>query len=157
MVFLCAVLIPIVLGTAVPLLSVPEKTKRLLLVAVLAAADIFALLSLVFPPSLTFFSLTEKVSFGFSLDPVGKWFLIGVVLLYSTTLFYAFSYMEHDPQKDIFFIFYFVSFGAMLAACASSNLVTLYFTFELASLTSVPLVLQERTKDAVAAGLKYLF
>ena len=157
MVFLSAVLLPIVLGTAAALLHVSYAGKKILYTAVLILTDLLALLSLAYPPSLSFFRLTEDVIFGFSLDATGKWFLLGVVLLYSAALFYAFSYMEHDPHPDIFFAFYFVSYGAMLSICAASNLVTLYFCFEIATLTSVPLVLQERTKEAIAAALKYLF
>ncbi len=39
----------------------------------------------------------------------------------------------------------------------SANLVTMYVFYELMTLTSLPLVLHELTKDAVMAGLKYLF
>ena len=39
----------------------------------------------------------------------------------------------------------------------SGNLITLYVFYELMTLTSLPLVLHERTREASMAGLKYLF
>ena len=45
----------------------------------------------------------------------------------------------------------------MIGLDFSSNLVTMYVFYELMTLTSLPLVLHERTKEAVMAGLKYLF
>ena len=57
----------------------------------------------------------------------------------------------------MFFTFYFLSFTALIAVCLASNLLTLYFCFEMLTLLSMPMVLHELTKDAVSAGLKYLF
>ena len=47
--------------------------------------------------------------------------------------------------------------GALIAECFAGNLVTMYLCFEFLTLTSMPLVLHERSREAIAAGLKYLF
>ena len=65
--------------------------------------------------------------------------------------------MKMEEREEAFFAFWFVSFGAVMAACMAGNLLTFYGCFELATLSSMPMVLHERTKEAVSAGLKYLF
>ena len=47
--------------------------------------------------------------------------------------------------------------GVLTALDFSANLVTFYVCYEMMTLTSLPLVLHEMTKEAVMAGLKYLF
>ena len=105
----------------------------------------------------TLFSFSRNVTFTFCLDPLGKFFLAAVLILYTCAAFYAMEYMKKEEEQPTFFAFFYVSLGALIAVCASDNLVTVYFCFEMATLTTVPLVLHERTKEAVAAGLKYLF
>ena len=44
-----------------------------------------------------------------------------------------------------------------MAVCMSADMVTLYFAFELATLSTVPMVMHEMSKESVTAGLKYMF
>ena len=106
---------------------------------------------------ITLFRFSENVTFSFRLDAVGGFFLAAVLILYTCTAFYAYEYVKMEENRPVFFTFFYVSLGAMIAVCASANLVTLYFCFEMATLSTVPLVLHEGTKDAISAGLKYLF
>ena len=119
--------------------------------AILGAALIFR------GGEITLFSFSENVTFSFALDNIGRVFLAAVLILYTCTAFYAFEYMKMEEDRPVFFAFFYVSLGALIAVCASANLVTVYFCFEMATLTTVPLVLHEGTKEAVAAGMKYLF
>jgi multicomponent Na+:H+ antiporter subunit D len=88
---------------------------------------------------------------------MGKFFMILTMVLYTAAGIYALGYLEHDERPQQFFVFWFVSFGAILATCMAENLVSLYLCFEMATLTSMPLVLHDRTKESVAAAQKYLF
>ena len=119
--------------------------------------DALAVCSILFAKPVTLFSLSPRVSFAFSLDVIGKWFLVAVLLTYTLALFYSFVYMRIEERDSTFFAFYFISLGALIAVCCSANLVTAYFAFELTTLSTVPLVLHEQTPAAIAAGLKYLF
>ena len=158
MLYLGAVLVPIVGGTAVSLLKhIAERTRNLLYVLVMAATDVLAACAAAFSGPVNVLRLTERIAFSFRLDAVGKFFLICVLLLYTAVLFYSFEYMKKEERPNVFFAFFFISFGAMLSVCGASNLVTVYLCFEIATLTSVPLVLHELSKEAVAAGMKYLF
>lgn len=107
--------------------------------------------------AVTLFAFSENVTFSFALDNIGRVFLAAVLILYTCTAFYAFEYMKMEENRPVFFAFFYVSLGALIAVCASANLVTVYFCFEMATLTTVPLVLHEGTKDAIAAGMKYMF
>lgn len=107
--------------------------------------------------SLELWRLTDKITIAFSIDGVGRlfagltsavWLLVGI---------YALSYMDHEHEQSRFFGFYLIVEGVLIGLDFSANLITMYVCYELMTLTSLPLVLHERTKDAVMAGLKYLF
>ena len=65
--------------------------------------------------------------------------------------------MDHEERPNVFFAFHFISFGMMIALSMAGNLVTMYLCFEMVTLSTVPLVLHELSKEAVAAGMKYMF
>ena len=125
--------------------------------AAVIITDVLAVLTMFFGKPVTLFSLSPKVTFSFSLDVMGKWFLFVSMVLYTCCLFYSFIYMKVQEREPTFYAFYFVSFGALIAVCCAANMVTIYFAFELTTLSTVPLVLHEQTQAAVAAGLKFLF
>lgn len=155
---LLAVIFPILFGTILYVrYRKEERVPTLPYIVCILATDILALLAMLYSKSITLFSLSPRVNFAFEMDAVGKWFLAAVLLLYTFTLFYAFIYMKIEEDIPSFMAFYFISLGALIAVCCSANLVTIYFAFELTTLSTVPLVLHEKTKEAVAAGLKYLF
>lgn len=76
------------------------------------------------------------------------WLLVGI---------YSFSYMTHEEREHEFFGCYLIVLGVLVGLDFSANLITFYLFYEAMTLTSLPLVLHERTKEAVMAGLKYLF
>lgn len=125
--------------------------------AIMILADLLCAFALIRGGSASFLCLSDRVELSFAVDSLTRCVLPAVMLLYTLVLFYAFSYMAHEEHQDTFYIFYLISFGALAAVCFSANLVTLYLCFECLTLTTVPLVLHELSKEAVAAGLKYLF
>ena len=154
---LITILFPILSGIAVSVWNPDRKLRHMLYAAILLLTDLFGLLSVLVRSSVTLFYLTARIPLSFSLDSVGTFFLFLVLAVYTAAGIYAFEYLEHDDRENQFFAFWFVSLGALIAACAASNLVSLYLCFEMATLTSMPLVLHERTKEATVAALKYLY
>ena len=155
---LLAVMFPIICGTGLYIqYQKKDRVPTLPYIIGIVVTDILALLAMFYSKPITLFTLSPRVSFAFGMDIVGKWFLVAVLLLYTFTLLYAFIYMRIEEHIPTFMAFYFISLGALIAVCSSANLVTIYFAFELTTLSTVPLVLHEQTKEAVAAGLKYLF
>lgn len=101
--------------------------------------------------------LTDSVEIAFRVDEISKvfagltatvWLLVGI---------YSFSYMTHEEREHEFFGCYLIVLGVLTGLDFSANLITFYIFYEAMTLTSLPLVLHERTKEAVMAGLKYLF
>ena len=154
---LISVLFPIVAGVAVSVPAVSRRLRQALYTAVIVLTDLFGALTILLGRPVTLFRLTGDISLAFSLDEVGRFFLILVLTVYTAATIYAFEYLEYDDRMNQFFGFWFASLGAMTAACLAANLVSLYLCFEMATLTSMPLVLHERTKEATLGALKYLF
>ena len=154
MLLLCLILFPILAGAAGSRL---RPLRRWYYVAVVLITDALGLAAAIGGGSLTLFHLTENIPLAFSLDGVGRVFLLLVLLLYTVSSFYSFEYFSEDPRLRGFFGFWFASMGAMLAVCLAANLVSFYLCFEMATLMSMPMVLHDRTKEATSAALKYLF
>jgi len=154
---IAAIVFPVAAGIILGLIKIDYRslTRYSLFVTVIAAA--LGVAGLINGGSVTLVNLGENVSLTWTLDNLGRVFMAAVIILYTVVAFYAFEYMKKEERQNIFFAFYYVSLGAMIAVCCAGNLVTLYLCFELATLTTVPLVLHEWSKEAIAAGLKYLF
>lgn len=156
--FLAIILIPMIAGTAVSLMKTWDaRTKHIGYVAVMAVTDLLAVARMAGRGSARIISFGENVDLYFSLDGYGVLFMAMVMIMYTCVLFYSFEYMKMEEREEVFYAFYFISYGAMLGVCMCGNLVSMYLFFELATLSTVPLVLHEMTKEAIAAALKYLF
>ena len=105
----------------------------------------------------TLFYLTARLPIFFRLDGMGKLFCAAAALVWTAAGFFSFGYLEGQPENKRFFGFYLIGYGVMNALCFSGNLITFYAFYEMLTLLTMPLVLHERTKEAVFAGLKYLF
>ena len=158
MLIILSALFPVICGIVLWQLNTKTgKDGHVLYGAVILITDALALLAAFFGKPVTLLTLSPKVTISFSVDIVGKWFLIASLILYTCTLFYSFIYMKIQEREPTFLMFYFISLGALISVCFSANMVTIYFAFELTTLSTVPLVLHEQTKAAVAAGMKFLF
>lgn len=155
------VVFPIVVGIVVLTGKVFRKNRKNLCQAVaagLAGSWLLTLWTLFFPGrGLKLWQLTEAVALAFKIDGISclfagltatVWLLVGI---------YSFSYMTHEEREHEFFGCYLIVLGVLLGLDFSANLITFYLFYEAMTLTSLPLVLHERTKEAVMAGLKYLF
>lgn len=106
---------------------------------------------------LSLWQLTKNTTIGFRVDHVSVVFAGLTAAMWLLVGFYSFSYMTHEKNESQFFGWYLIVLGVLIGLDFSANLITFYVFYELMTLTSLPLVLHERTKEAVMAGLKYLF
>ncbi|MCM1388545.1 MAG: hypothetical protein NC231_14545 [Bacillus sp. (in: Bacteria)] len=106
---------------------------------------------------LTLFYLMDEIPVYFRVDALGRLFISVTALIWLAIGFYAFLYMKHEGDEKRFFGFFLIVYAVLLALEAAGNLVTLYFFYELMTLTSVPFVLHNGSKEAIMAALKYLF
>lgn len=145
-----------------PLLGEKENAKRktLLLLTgsflVITAAFVIAAL-LTTENGFTFFYLTENLPIYFRIDRVGTLFSLLAVIVLLCAGFFSFAYMKHEERESRYYGFYLLVFGVLNALCFAGNLITFYLFFELLTLSSMPLVLHNGSKEATMAGLKYLF
>lgn len=106
---------------------------------------------------LVLFRLPDNIFVCLAMDGLGRLFAGLVTLIFVLVGFYSLSYMRHERNEKRFYGFYLITFGVLMGLCFAGNMVTLYMFYELMTLATVPLVLHEGTKEAVMAGLKYLF
>lgn len=107
--------------------------------------------------SITLWRLTDSAAITLHCDGITRFFATLMSFVWTLVGIYAFEYMKHEENEKRFFAFYLIVMGVLSGIYMSANLVTLYLFYELMTLTSLPLVLHELTKEAIAAGKKYLF
>lgn len=107
--------------------------------------------------SFTLFFLTGRLPVYFHLDSVGKIFASVVSIVWVLAGLFSFEYMKMETANKRFFGFFLIVYGVLNALDFSGNLITFYMFYEMMTLLSMPLVLHERTKEAIMAGLKYMF
>lgn len=158
---LSAVLFPILAGVFL-LVKKEGKRRKNLLIMVAAALLItagFTAAALCFAGNglFTLFKLTDRLPILFKVDEVSVVFSTMTVIICLCAVFFSFEYMKHEEQEKRYYGFFLIVLGVLLALCFAGNLITFYLFFELLTLSSMPLVLHTGTREAVMAGLKYLF
>ena len=106
---------------------------------------------------LMLFSLGKNLDLYFHVDDLGRFFALVVNVVWVLSGFYAFEYMKHEQEESRFFGFYLMVHGVLQGLVFSGSMVTFYLFYELMTLLSVPMILHNRSKDAIKGGLKYLF
>ncbi|RFF28034.1 MULTISPECIES: complex I subunit 5 family protein [unclassified Wenzhouxiangella] len=159
---LIALALPIIGGLAA--LGAGRRNRRLGIAVVAGTAVttflITALLALAAKDGLlremTLVQIAPPVWIVFRIDPLGTLFAATVSGLFLLALIYAFGYLPDDRRQWRFHAFAMACQGCMIGVAFAGNLVTLLVFYELFSLLSYPLITHDRTRVAVAAGLKYL-
>lgn len=104
----------------------------------------------------TLFALTEEITITLRVDGISRWFSLLMSGMWALVGVYSFGYLAHDGEDGRFYVFYLCTLSMLMGLCYAENLVTLYMFYELMTLLSLPLVAHERTKESVAAAIKYL-
>ena len=161
------ILLPIVLPVIVGflLLFLPERVfkSRQSLLNVTGVSFIVCALLAIYVISgaagdrLVLFNLVGSISVYFAIDSLGRLFAGIVVLIFLMAGFFSFVYMAHEKNEKRYYSFYLITFGVLMGLDFSGNLVTMYLFYEFMTLASMPLVLHSGTREAVMAGLKYMF
>lgn len=157
---LFAIFIPIALG--VYLLARPAYESRVSMIATasvgFAITTVFSLVILIEGDlTLHLFSIGENMNIYFQVDDMSRVFGTIVTIVMPLVGIYAFEYMAHYKEEKRFFGYFLMVYGVLLALTYAGNVVTFYLFYELMSLSSVPLVFHFRSREAIMAGLKYLF
>jgi len=100
---------------------------------------------------------TDRLSIAFRMDGLARVFTGLIAFLWPLSTLYAYEYMRHEGQENVFFGFYLLSYGVTLAIATAANLFTLYIFYELLTFSTLFLVAHGLSARAVAAGRKYLY
>lgn len=103
------------------------------------------------------FNLTENLPILFKIDEMSIIFAGMTIIVFLCSGLFSVEYMKHEQKKRRFCLFYLLVFVILLALCFAGNLITFYLFFEMLTLTSVVLIFHNGSREAVMAGLKYLF
>lgn len=89
-------------------------------------------------------------------DTIGRIFAVLETAMWLLGSVFALEYMEHSEHEHSYQAFYLCVLSALVGQCFSGSMITYYIFYELMTMLSVPMVVHERTPEAVAAGIKYL-
>ena len=155
---LIPILLPVIAG--ITSMRIAERTTRNIMnMAVLLATAVLTILACVTPAlgnEFTLLRLTQNISVLLKVDNVTRLFAVLISVMWAVVGCFSFEYMKHEHDEGRFYCFYMISLGALLGLAMSANLVTMYMFYEMMTLGSLPLVLHEKTKQSIAAGIKYL-
>ena len=133
-----------------------EKLFNLTLATISVSAILAAVNALLPEPGEIFLGWTDMLTLSLRVDGVSRVWLLLVAVIWPGIGLYATEYLEHDPHPRRFCLFYTVTQGILHGLSMSGNLVTFYMFYEAMTLLTVPLVLHNMDKEAVAAAIKYL-
>lgn len=157
---ICIILLPIIVGILVPLLPFRQRShKEIFLEGAVVLNSILVWYLLLHHSDSTFLlaHFTGDLNISFRVDGMSMVFAGLVSGLWPFATLYAFEYMTKEEHENTFFLFYTMTYGVTLGIAFASNLLTMYFFYELLTLVTVPLVMHTLTREAVLASRKYLY
>ena len=159
-ILLVPVLLPALCGLLVGLVKryQAEKPRHRLVGAALIANLALAVYIVLFARGgeLVVWQLTRDIPVLLRVDDLSCLFLLLVNVMWTLAGFYSFPYMKHEKNEPRFYAYYLITIGVLSALSTAGNIVTLYMFYEAMTLLTLPLVLHSMTKEAIAAGVKYL-
>ncbi len=89
-------------------------------------------------------------------DPLGAVFGLIVATLWLFATIYSLGYMAEKNNQRTYYAFFLIANSVSLGVAFAGNLVALYLFYELLTLATYPLVIHERSPEAMKAGSKYI-
>lgn len=154
------VVFPFICGLLMPLMKKlnDRKIKMAIVISLQSIITIFGLLTVFGEDATTKnFVFADNLTLGFTADSVAKVFCAIVTIAWLLVTIYASVYMKHEKSEERFFLFSFLTEGAMLGATFANSLIAMYVFYELVTLCSMPLVLHSLSRESVSAAKKYLY
>lgn len=156
-----SIFFPVLVGIYLLVRKEMENRKNLLITVSIAFIITAVLVILALCQSgdgmLNLFNLTDRLPILFKVDGISIIFAVMTIIIFVCAGIFSFEYMKHEEKEKRYYGFYLIVLGVLIALCFAGNLITFYLFFELLTLTSMPLVLHNGSREAIMAGLKYLF
>ena len=157
---LAAILLPVIGGALTPFLPFQNRKMMLCYLEIITLTTSVIVWKLLLNGTTQVFHVihfVEELSISFKIDGMSMVFAGLVSLLWPLAMLYSFEYMEREEREKIFFMFYSTTYGITLGIAFASDLMSMYFFYELLTLSTVPLVLHTLKREAVLAARKYLY
>ena len=102
--------------------------------------------------------LAPGISFHLRTDPFGLLFALVAASLWLVTSVYSIGYMRAGdyPNQTTYFMSFAICLSATTGIALAANLLTFFVFYEILTLATYPLVVHNRTPEALMAGRKYL-
>ena len=150
----------------VPFIIVAGGNENLREAATLITATIlFAIVAWLFPvalagerPTVALMEMFPGLSITLTLEPLGMIFAGVASFLWIVTTVYAIGYMRGHGEKHQtrFYAYFAVAIGSAMGVAMSGNMLTMFFFYELLTVSTFPLVAHHGSKGARNAGRIYL-
>lgn len=157
---LAAIALPILGGAGIGLLPFRKRSWMLAYIeAVVVITSVLVWATLLGGTTETFHVVhfVNDLSISFKIDGMSMVFAGLVAILWPLATLYAFAYMCHEQRETTFFLFYTMTYGITLGIAFASDMMSMYFFYELLTLVTVPLVMHSLTREAILAVRKYLY
>lgn len=157
---LAAIALPILGGIGIPLLPFRKRSQMLAYIETVVAATsviVWALLPGGTTETFHVVHFVNDLSISFKIDGMSMVFAGLIALLWPLATLYAFEYMHGEAHEKSFFLFYTVTYGVTLGIAFASDMLSMYFFYELLTLVTVPLVMHTLTREAILAVRNYLY
>ena len=143
-----------------------EKRKNLretftFLVAIIQASAVLSMIPIILSGKIVEFHIWQvftNVPLLLRVDGFGLLFACVASVLWIATTVYAIGYMRglHEHAQTRFYSFFAISLSATMGVAFSANLLTIYFFYEMLSVSTFPLVTHMQDKEARTGGRTYL-
>ena len=157
---LAAIVLPILGSILIPLAPFRKRRQMTLYIeglVLLTSGIVAALLLGGATETFHVVHFVNDLSISFKIDGMTMVFAGLVAILWPLATLYAFEYMEHEDHEKSFFMFYTMTYGVTLGIAFASDIMSMYFFYELLTLVTVPLVMHTMTREAILAVRKYLY
>lgn len=156
---LIPIFLPIVAGIIMEVFRTEKrKVLNICVAAVLVLEAIFVFANIKnIGAEITLIHLTSDLPVFFKIDTLGIVFAVLMSIVWLAAGVFSFEYMKHEGNESRYQGFYIIVLGVLVALDFAGNLLTFYMFYELMTLTALMLILHSGKRDAIMAGLKYLF
>jgi len=157
---MAAILLPVLGGILIPILPFGKRNRMLWYIEAVVLLTSLIVGNLLLMGTTEVFHVVHFVndlSISFKIDGMTMVFAGLVAVLWPLATLYSFEYMEHEIHEKTFFLFYTVTYGVTLGIAFASDILSMYFFYELLTLVTVPLVMHTLTREAILAVRKYLY
>lgn len=137
-----------------------EKTRKAcaLIISLFTLSGVIFLLPLSMSGTVCYDLLNfMQLGLFFKVDLIGWIFSFLITLVWFLATLFSFAYMDHEHNRKRYYSVLIVTLGATLGVVMAGDFFTLFLFFEMMTLSSFILVIHEQDREAMKAGMLYIY